>query len=149
MVARVNDTLNDLQTSIESSFNSVSCGRRSLQASSVGNSLKSAIDDAIASANATLASLNIVLSADVNPYFDREALKVGIDVELSAKIEQSASDVIGFIGDFINNATQPESGDGDFTKMGLGSSDDTPVSIDFNELLDDTVSSSCFMLCTV
>lgn len=139
LVDRVNETLGEFESSIKDAFDSIGCSRRSLQATSAGDSLKSVIEDAIDLANSALETLNISISADVTPYFDKETLAVGVFVGMAAKIQLSPSGVIGIVTDFLNNATQPEIEDDDFSKMGLGSADNSSVKLDLGELLDDTV----------
>jgi hypothetical protein len=137
LIDKVNSTLIDFQTSVESSFNTVSCDRRMLQ-EGASASLKTIIDDAIVSVNAVLESLNIVLEADVDPYFNREDFSVGVNVQLSATISMTAAEMIGFVENFINNATQPEDG-GNFSKTGLGDGDGSSAAINLTQLSEDTM----------
>lgn len=137
LIDKVNSTLTDFQTSIESSFDTVSCDRRMLQEGAAA-SLKTIIEDAIMSANSVLESLNIVLDADVIPYFNREELSVGVNVQLSATISVTAAEMIDFVGNFIDNATQPED-DGNFSKTGLGDADGSSVAINLTQLSQDTM----------
>ena len=101
-------------------------------------SFKSFVLDAITSVNEALENAGIVLSADVSPYFDSSTLSVGLKISLSATIEQTASEILELVSDYISsstNSTDETEGQGpSVSKLGLGDSDDAPI-IDLDELL--------------
>lgn len=144
LVQKVNDTLSDFQQDINEKLDSIAgCDRRLEEGE--GSSLVSVIRDAIASVNnSTLKDLGIEISADVAPYFDKDALSVGVKINLTATIEQSVAEVIDFVGDFFQNATQPEAEDPDFGNLGVGSSDGSTIGIDLVQLQEDTLISAGF-----
>eukprot|EP00956_Cyclotella_meneghiniana_P044008 scaffold297736_cov139-Cyclotella_meneghiniana.AAC.1 len=99
-------------------------------------SFKSFVLSAITSVNEALESAGIVLSADVSPYFDSSTLSVGLEISLSATIEQTATDIIELVSDYISSSTNPtdETEGSNVSKLGLGSSNDAPI-INLDELL--------------
>jgi hypothetical protein len=121
------------------SLNDCSSGRRFLQESQTTPSFVTKIQEAISSINQALLDANIVFEATVTPYFDIETLSVGVNVELSATIQQTASDMLGLFTDFLQNTTSPTTADPNFSKMGVGTSGDPVTIIDMNSLLSDTV----------
>ena len=143
LVSRVETTLINFTDGLNIAFSSADCSRRFLsdtESSSPSssptpapNSLMATIHNAISSVNAALNSSGIVLSAKISPYFKADILSVGVSVSLTATIEQTATEVLELVADYLSNSTDP-SGNSNVTKLGLGSSSDAPV-INMDELL--------------
>lgn len=134
LVSRVENALTDFTDGMNIALSSADCSRRILQTSNsdssspssspsyAPNSLIETILDAISSVNAALDSSGIVLSAKASPYFKADIFSIGVSVSLSASIEQTASDLLEMVEDYISNSTDP-SGDSSISKkLGLGDS---------------------------
>ena len=121
-----------ISPSIQPSVSSFPSGSPSLPPSS----FKSFVLNAITSVNEALESAGIVLSAVVSPYFDSSTMSVGLEISLSATIEQTASDLLELVSDYISSSTNStdETNGSSVSKLGLGSSND-PLNIDLDELL--------------
>ena len=121
-----------ISPSIQPSVSSFPSGSPSLPPSS----FKSFVLNAITSVNEALESAGIVLSAVVSPYFDSSTMSVGLEISLSATIEQTASDLLELVSDYISSSTNStdETNGSSVSKLGLGSSNDPP-NIDLDELL--------------
>lgn len=104
------------------------------------------ISDAISSVNAALASAGIQFDANTTPYFESSSLSAGVSVDLSATIQMAATQVLELVTDFFQSTTSPEDEDPNFSKLGVGTSSDSssPVSIDLDQLLSETVLSAGF-----
>ena len=98
--------------------------------------IKDAIKAAISAVNEDLKTFGVSLSADVLPYFDSDTFSIGVGVNLSATIEQTAADVLELVSDYVvvstNSSEQP-----DASKLGLGNSTDADdvLGIDLDKLL--------------
>jgi hypothetical protein len=147
LVQKVDAALANFTSNMNVAMSSEDCGRR-LQETTTSNipstqdsrTLTAKIKDAIKSVNEALENAGIELSAEVTPYFDSSTLSVGVSVSLSATIEQTASDVLELVPEYVSSSTNSSEGSPNSTsvsKMGLGSSSDAPV-IDLDELLSCT-----------
>lgn len=145
---RVDGALTNFTASMLTSLNAVDCSRRFLQESQPTSSLVTKISDAISSVNTALASAGIRFDAKPAPYFKSATLSAGVSVELSATIQMTAAQVLELVTDVLQNTTSPEEEDANFSKLGVGTSSDSssPVSIDLDQLLSDTVLSAGFDL---
>ena len=161
LVQRVDSALANFTSDMNVALSSEDCGRRLAEVSTLSSSpslssipsyspssspsqdqrtLVQKIKDAIASVNEALDDAGIVLSAEVTPYFDSTTLSAGVSVSLSATIEQTASDVLELVSDYVASSTNSSEGStnsSSVSKMGLGSSGDAPV-IDMDALLSST-----------
>ena len=149
LVLKAENALANFTDGMNIAFSSADCARRYLEilhtdapsespSSSLNpsssptppRSIVRTIKDAISSVNAALKTSGIVLSANVSPYFKSKTFSIGASVSLSATIEQTATQVLDIVKDYISNSTTDSSA----SKLGFGSSNDAPV-IDLSDLL--------------
>ena len=64
------------------------------------------------------------MSAEVTPYFDDKSMSVGVNVDLAATFEQTVTEALELVSDFISNSTSNSTTDPSMSKLGLENSSD-------------------------
>ena len=64
------------------------------------------------------------MSAEVTPYFDDKSMSVGVNVDLAANFEQTVTEALELVSDFISNSTSNSTADPSMSKLGLQNSSD-------------------------
>lgn len=143
LIERLDIALDNFTEGMNVTFSSFDCSRRLGVVDTIQSamSLVETLQEGLSYANGGLNTTGMFFTADITPYYNSQTFSVGVNVDLRAEIQQTATDVLGVVSDYIAFATDPSEESTD-SKLGLGEGD-API-IDIYELASNTALAAGF-----